>query len=79
MNPYVDEEAAWQRLVDLQREIEYSRLIAHSGLPGFGRLAGGFVRRASWLARLAMRRTPRPRPAAAEAVRSEPEATSDAA
>ena len=33
MYPYMNEDAAWQRLQDLQREIENSRLIA-AGQPG---------------------------------------------
>jgi hypothetical protein len=28
MNPYVNEDAAWQRIQDLQREMENSRLLA---------------------------------------------------
>ncbi len=56
-NLHSNEEVAWQRLVDLQREAEYSRYIATRGLPwllhaaavlgsGAWRLAGGALRRA---------------------------------
>ena len=55
MNPYANEDVMWQRLKDLQREAEYSRLIARNGLPWIVQLA----ERAWLLAGLAMRRTPR--------------------
>ena len=45
MYPYMNEEVAWQRLQDLQREMEYSRYLAHHGLPALGGLAGRLVRR----------------------------------
>ncbi|HEX2645957.1 MAG TPA: hypothetical protein VHO95_01900 [Candidatus Dormibacteraeota bacterium] len=51
MNPYLNEEMAWQRLNDLQREAENSRLWRHQG--------GSLLRRAWTLAGLAMRRPPR--------------------
>jgi hypothetical protein len=38
MNPYVNEEVAWQRLKDLQREVESSRLLATNGVPAATRL-----------------------------------------
>ena len=39
MYPYFNEEVAWQRLQDLQREMEYSRLLAEQGPPALARLA----------------------------------------
>jgi len=48
MYPYFNEEVAWQRLQDLQREMEYSRQLAHLGPPALARLAqyvGGRFRR----------------------------------
>ena len=59
MYPFMDEEVAWQRLQDLQREMEYSRFVAREGAPALWRLArgiGGRVRSlvaAAWPARLA--------------------------
>ena len=61
MYPYMNEDVAFERLKDLQREMENSRLAASSV-----RRVGGLVRnlaaRAWWLAGLAMRRPPRRRP-----------------
>lgn len=52
MNPYANEEVMWQRLKDLQREAETSRLFAQNALPGFvqmvellGRWTWNLVRR----------------------------------
>ena len=67
MNLYQNEEVAWQRLKDLQREYENSRLMASSVGPALARRAGVLARRAWWLAGLAMRRAPRPSPAAVDA------------
>ena len=39
MYPYMDEDVAWQRLLDLQREMENSRLLAQNGPPAVARLA----------------------------------------
>jgi hypothetical protein len=61
MNPYANEDVAWQRLVDIQREMENSRLWAESTpnlLSGISKLAV----RAWILVGLAMRRAPRKRP-----------------
>ena len=62
MYPHMNEDAAWQRLQDLQREMENSRMIAASqprvALETLGRLAARV-----WLvAGLAARRPPRRRP-----------------
>ena len=38
MYPYMNEDVAWQRLLDLQREMENSRL-AQNGPPSLARLA----------------------------------------
>jgi len=62
MYPYTNEDAAWQRLQDLQREMENSRMIAawrpRLGLEALGRIAG----RVWLIAGLAARRPPRRRP-----------------
>jgi hypothetical protein len=39
MYPYMNEDAAWQRLQDLQREMENSRLLAQEGPAALARLA----------------------------------------
>lgn len=61
MYPYTNEDVAFERLKDLQREIENSRLVAGSLI-----WLGSFVRilaaRAWWLTGLAMGRPPRRRP-----------------
>ena len=79
MNPYVNEEVAWQRLVDLQREVEYSRLIATNGMPRFARLFVLLAERVWWLGGLAMRRAPRPHRAALHVISSEDEVVSHVA
>lgn len=63
MYPYMNEDAAWQRLQDLQREVENSRLMGD----GARVLLKRFGVRAWHLAGLAMQRPPRrkPRPNAA--------------
>lgn len=38
MNPFANEEIMWQRLKDLQREAENSRLFAQTGWQSFARL-----------------------------------------
>lgn len=55
MNPYANEDVMWQRLKDLQREAETSRLLARDGLPWLKH----FAQRAWLLAGLAMHRAPR--------------------
>ena len=40
MNSYANEEIMWQRLKDLQREAENSRLIAQQAVPSFARMVG---------------------------------------
>ncbi len=61
MYPYTNEDAAFERLKDLQREMENSRLIAGS-FPDLGNLIRNLAARAWWLSGLAMRRPPRRRP-----------------
>jgi hypothetical protein len=61
MYPYMNEDAAFERLKDLQREMENSRLIAGS-VPRLGSLIRNLAERAWWLGGLAMRRAPRRRP-----------------
>ena len=61
MYPYMNEDVAFERLKDLQREMENSRLTGAT-LVRFGRLARNLSARAWWLAGLAMRRAPRRRP-----------------
>jgi hypothetical protein len=59
MNPYMNEEIMWQRLKDIQREAENSRLFVQGTLPALALMAGVLARRAWWLAGLALRRAPR--------------------
>ena len=61
MYPYMNEDVAFERLKDLQREMENSRMTA-SSLAGLGALISNLATRAWWLAGLAMRRAPRRRP-----------------
>lgn len=61
---YVNEDAAWSRLQDIQREMENSRIWASSSRNVL-RLAIQLARRAWILAGLAMRRPPRPAPSVA--------------
>ena len=58
MNPYANEDVMWQRLKDMQREVENSRLFVRGTLPALAQTAGLFARRAWWLGR-AIRRAPR--------------------
>lgn len=76
MYPYVNEDVAFERLKDLQREMENSRLAAGS-LMGVGALLRNLLARAWWVAGLAMSRPPRRRPALGRTAREET-ATSDA-
>ena len=55
MNSYANEELMWQRLKDMQREAENSRLFAQQTLPALLQL----MKRAWLVAGLAMRRAPR--------------------
>lgn len=59
MNPYANEDVMWQRLKDMQREAENSRLFVENTLPRVVRLAGLLAQRAWWLSGLAIRRAPR--------------------
>jgi hypothetical protein len=77
MYPYMNEDVAFERLKDLQREMENSRLVA-SSLAGFGALVRNLSARAWWLGGLAFRRAPRPRPVLAPHA-CETDAASDAA
>ena len=61
MYPYMNEDAMFERLETLNREIESSRLVAQ-GLPRWGKLLRHLGARAWWLGGLAMRRAPRRRP-----------------
>jgi hypothetical protein len=60
MYPYVNEDAMFERLESLRRELESSRLRAE-GLRGWGRLVRHVGARAWLLGGLAMRRPPRRR------------------
>ena len=62
MYPFMNEDVAFERLKDLQREMENSRLTAN-GLAGLGSMVRIVSARAWWLAGLAMLRPPRRRPA----------------
>ena len=70
MYPYMNEDAAFERLKDLQREMENNRLIAGAAL-GLGSLFRSWAERAWWVAGLAMRRLPRRSPSATHSGRSE--------
>jgi len=59
----MNEDAAFERLKDLQREMENSRMAADS-VAGLGALIRNLSARAWWLAGLALRRPPRRRPVA---------------
>ena len=59
MNPYANEDVMWQRLKDMQREMENSRLFVRGTLPALADSAGLLARRAWLLAGLALRRAPR--------------------
>jgi hypothetical protein len=61
MYPYLNEEVAWQRLQDLQREMENSRLMAHHTRLAFADLKR-LAARVWWVAGLAAQRPPRRRP-----------------
>jgi hypothetical protein len=61
MYPYSNEEVAWQRLKDLQREMENSRLMARQTRVAFADLMR-LAARIWWLAGLAAHRPPRRRP-----------------
>jgi hypothetical protein len=77
MYPYMNEDVAFERLKDLQRELENSRMAAGS-LAGLGKVVRNLAARAWWLAGLAMRRAPRRRPSL-EQVDYEETAASDVA
>lgn len=62
MYPYMNEDVAFERLKDLQQEMENSRLTAET-LAGFGRLVANLSARVWWIAGVAMRRPPRRHPA----------------
>lgn len=36
---YMNEDIAWQRMLDLQREMDNSRLLAYQGVPALARVA----------------------------------------
>ncbi|HEV2968066.1 MAG TPA: hypothetical protein VG009_08195 [Candidatus Dormibacteraeota bacterium] len=64
--PYMNEDVAFERLKDLQREMENSRLTA-GALGGFGRAVRNLPAGAWSMAGLAIRRVPRRRPASPSA------------
>lgn len=78
MYQYKQEEVAWERVKDLQREIENSRLMAAGVSRSFTSL-GLLVQRAWVLAGLATRRPPRLSPAAGHQEIEEVQAACDAA
>ena len=77
MFQYSNEDVAFERLKDLQREMENSHLTANT-LVGFGRLVRNLSARAWWLAGLAVQRPPRRRVAPSQAS-CDQDAASDAA
>ena len=68
MYPYMNEEVAWQRLRDLQREMENSRRLAEGALPDW-------IRALVWVAARAVALVRRP---ARPAVEAEADAVSSA-
>lgn len=78
MYQYTNEDVAFERLKDLQREMENSRLAAHT-LAGFWALIRNLAARAWWLGGLAMRRAPRRRPVSRTRAAFDDDAASDAA
>jgi hypothetical protein len=56
---YSYEDVAWERLKDIQREMENSRMFASHTLPAIASLAGRLAERVWWLGGLAFRRAPR--------------------
>jgi hypothetical protein len=58
MNPYANEDVMWERLKDMQREAENSRLIAQQVAPGFSRVIRLTIR-AAWGAIHALGLAPR--------------------
>ncbi len=77
MNPYTNEDVMWQRLKDIQREVENRRLFAEHTVPSLLRLVGLLGRRAWNLAGLATYRAPRRH--ALHVDKGEKDAASDAA
>jgi hypothetical protein len=63
MYPYMNEDAAWQRLQDIQREMENSRLMAAGQPDATFQTLKRLAARAWLLAGLASMRPPRRRPA----------------
>jgi hypothetical protein len=61
MYPYMNEDAAFERLRDLQREADNRRLVA-GAVPSLGTVVRNLAARAWLLGGLAMRRAPRPQP-----------------
>lgn len=62
MNPYTNEDVMWQRLKDIQREVENRRLVGPRSMPSAWDLIQLLGRRAWLIAGLAMRRPPRRAP-----------------
>jgi len=60
MNPYLNEDVMWERLKDVQREMENSRLYGAHG-PSLLMVLRRLGARVWWLAGLATRRPPRKR------------------
>jgi hypothetical protein len=77
MYQYTNEDVAFERLRDLQREMENSRLAAGSVIAMWA-VVRNLSARAWWLAGLALRRPPRHRPAR-QAMNYEDTAASDVA
>ena len=63
MNPYTNEDMMWERLKDMQREMENRRLYGPARTPTLGELMSLLGKRIWWIAGLATRRAPRRHPA----------------
>jgi len=75
MNPYTNEDVMWERLKDIQREIENRRLIGPRSVPSTWETIRLLGRRVWLVAGLATRRPPR----RAQVVSKERETARDAA
>lgn len=77
MNPYMNEDVMWQRLKDIQREVENRRLVGPRSLPSAWDLTKLLGKRVWLIAGLAMRRPPRRAPV--QIVEHDRETATDAA
>jgi hypothetical protein len=77
--PYMNEDAAWQRLKDLQQEMENSRLMASGGWPDVLSTARRLLARVWAIGGLATARAPRRHPRVTSVECEDGESATDAA